>query len=80
MIRYGKETKKDTDKVLEAAVEYFGPEGQGLEITERDDCHVNFRGGGGFVSLQVCGENGTTKIDLSAREWEHQAQEFIARV
>lgn len=80
MIRYGKETKKDAHEILEEAVDFFGPEGEGLEVTERDDCHVNFRGAGGFVSLQVCGENGTTKIDLSAREWEHQAQQFINQI
>ena len=78
MIRYGKETKREPAQVLARAITYFGPEGQGLAVTEQDDCHVSFEGGGGFVTVRVCADKGKTEVDLAAREWERQARDFIS--
>lgn len=80
MIRYGKKTKLTTSQVLEKAVVYFGPKGQGLEIKEQDPRHVSFQGGGGFVTVQAdAGEKGTD-VDLTTKEWEFQAKQFIGEL
>lgn len=82
MIRYGKETNKNPEKILEYAIAYFGPEGEGLEVAEQDDCHVSLTGGGGFVTVSVCelDDGDGTDVDLTAREWEIQAKDFIAKL
>ena len=69
MIRLGKESKLSPTKVLEKTIEFFGPDGVGLEVKEHDEGCARFEGGGGHVFVQVCkGENGT-EVDLESREW-----------
>lgn len=80
MIRYGKHSKLSPAEVLAKAVAFFGPGGVGLNVTEQDECHISFEGGGGFVTISVCPKESGTEIELASREWDHQATEFIAKV
>jgi hypothetical protein len=80
MIHLGKESKLSPPKVLERAIEFFGPGGVGLEVKEQDESCTRFEGGGGFVFVRVCeGEKGT-EVDLEAREWEYQAKQFMGKI
>jgi hypothetical protein len=80
MIHLGKESKLSPAKVLEKAVQFFGPEGVGLEVKEQDEGCARFEGGGGHVFVRVCeGEKGT-EVDLEAREWEYQAKQFMGKI
>jgi hypothetical protein len=80
MIRYGKQTKLSAKEVLEKASAYFGPKGEGLEIREQDECHISFQGGGGYVTVQACPAEKVTDVDLTTKEWEFQAKEFIGKL
>jgi hypothetical protein len=54
MARYGKESKLSPAKVLEKALQFFGPGGLGLEVEEQGEGCVTFEGGGGHVFVQAC--------------------------
>jgi hypothetical protein len=54
MARYGKESKLSPDKVMEKALEFFGPGGLGLEVKEQGEDCATFEGGGGHVFVQAC--------------------------
>ena len=80
MARYGKESKLSPGKVLEKALEFFGPEGLGLEVKEQNECCANFEGGGGHVVVRV-GERGRgSEVDLETREWDYQVKQFMGKI
>jgi len=78
MVRYGKETKLSSTQVIEKAVKFFGPGGVGLEVQDQGPDCARFVGGGGFVSISLCQEEGRTHVDLTAREWDFQAKQFVS--
>jgi hypothetical protein len=59
---------------------FFGKDGQGLEVTEDSPDCLNFQGGGGFVNAVICRDEGKTKIELSAQEWEKQVEHFASKL
>lgn len=78
MARYGKETRRSPEQVLERALAFFGPGGLGLIVEERGECSIRLIGGGGYVVLHAlpC-ESGRTSVTLETREWDAQAMQFL---
>ncbi|HUV25271.1 MAG TPA: hypothetical protein VMW26_07565 [Methanomassiliicoccales archaeon] len=76
-MRYGVSTHLAPEKVIEKAVEYF--EKLGLEVTQRDEDSVCMEGGGGHVTLSVCGED-KMDVDILTEEWDQKVKEFIQRI
>jgi hypothetical protein len=78
-MRYEVTTKLSADEALERAFEHFGPQGEGLEITDRGEHGILFRGGGGFIA--VTAEPGErTVLALETREWDQAVLRFMSRV
>ena len=70
-------------RVLSAAVDYFGPGGLDLERTGSSPTSLSFRQGRGFVTVEALpSENASQKsrVQVSAREWERYAREFLDRL
>ena len=80
MINLEGKTKLTPEEALKRLKKYFGKGGQGLEITEENPSCVSFAGGGGYVNATVCQEDGKTKVNLVAQEWEYQAKEFLSQL
>jgi hypothetical protein len=76
-MRYGVSTHLTPEKVIEKSVEYF--EKLGLEVTQRDVDSVCMEGGGGHVTITVCGE-AKTEVDILTEEWDKKVKEFIQRI
>lgn len=69
--------KKEKDKVMKEAKDFF--EGR-LGLSLRDevkDCCLEFTTNQGFVNVQVSERNGKTAVTLRSREYERQAKRFI---
>jgi hypothetical protein len=82
MIRMGKGTGLAPTEVLDKAVAFFGPDGCGLEVEERDACCIRFVGAGGYVSVAVPVQEGSDEREVIAegREWESQIRQFMAEL
>jgi len=80
MIRYGKETRLPPQQVIEKAIHFFGPGGVGLDVIDQGTGCARFEGGGGYVSIACCEGEKRTQVDLEAREWEHQAGQFVGKL
>ncbi len=78
MINLEGKTKLSPEEVIKRLKKYFGKGGQGLELTEDNPLCLSFSGGGGYVTATVCTEEGKTRVNLVAQEWEHQAKEFLS--
>jgi hypothetical protein len=78
-LRYEVTTKLTPQEALERAIAYFGPGGQGLEITSKDDLSLAFQGGGGYVAITAQPGDKTT-LDLETREWDYAVQQFMKDV
>jgi len=78
MINLEGSTRLSTDEVMKRLKKYFGQGGQGLEVMEENPSCITFAGGGGTVNATVCTEEGKTKVNLVAQEWEYQAKEFLS--
>ena len=79
MARYGLETDKSPEEVIDQAVGFFGREGIGLNITERKECCISFEGGGGHVFLTVS-QDGKTDVELVTREWDYDVKRFVRQI
>ena len=77
MISLSKLSKLSGEEVLKKAVEFFGPEGYGLETREETSDHISFEGGGGHVTVAANPDGRKTSVEVTSREWDRQAKEFI---
>jgi hypothetical protein len=82
VILLGGETKQSVQHVLQQALEYFGPDGLGLEVTYQDAATVQLRGGGGYVDVRAEAQAGAdmTAVEIESREWEQQAEQFLGEI
>jgi hypothetical protein len=80
MALYSVRTRLSPDQVIERAVLAFGPEGLGLEISERDACCVTFLGGGGHITITPAAGEGRTTVDLETREWDYHVKRFMREI
>ena len=77
MLRMETKTKLSEAEVIKQAISHFGSGGYGLEVKEQSDCLVTFEGGGGGVSVATYVEEDKTAVEITSREWDYQAQEFL---
>lgn len=80
MAAYTKISKLAPDKVLEKAIRFFGPQGNGLTITAQGEGCATFEGGGGYVAISLCGDPQGTRVDLETREWDYDVQNFMSKI
>jgi len=82
VIVVSKESKQNAAKVLERAVDYFGPNGLGLDIMHRDATSVQLQGGGGHVVVRAQPQQATgkTEVEVESREWEYDAERFLGEI
>jgi hypothetical protein len=80
MLKLSKKSRHSAEEVVKRAVKFFGPEGYGLKVTEKDDCCATFEGGGGGVYVSTSTEKMGTTVDVESREWDFQAEEFLKKV
>jgi hypothetical protein len=79
MLRLAANTTKPAGEVIDAAVAFFGPDGTGLNVAHRAANQVQFEGGGGFVALEVTGQDGRNEVTAVTREWEADVRRFFER-
>jgi hypothetical protein len=80
MLKIGKESKLKPEEIIKEAVDYYGPKGYGLKVTEKDNCNVYLVGGGGSVRVSaVAGQKGSS-IDIESVEWDYQTKEFLSKI
>jgi len=59
---------------------FFGTKGLGLTMVEEAQGCLRFEGGGGYVTANLCEEEGRTKINLLTQEWERDVKRFAAEI
>ncbi len=80
MLKLSVKTKRKPEEVVKKALEFFGPSGYGLKVTEQSDTCAYFEGGGGGINVTACTDNTETSVDLETREWEYQVKEFAGEI
>ncbi len=82
MLNMERKTRLDSSKVINKAVDFFGPDGLGLDVVDTGDCCARFEGGGGFVFLRTQDLEGKrkTSVLMEGREWEVKIKEFMGRL
>lgn len=78
---YEKVSDFKCQQILEMAEKFF--QGEGLELEEDDNerC-LNFKGGGGFVTISCCKREQENKaeVELETREWDRQVKKFMRKI
>jgi hypothetical protein len=80
MINIEGTTKLTQEEVINSLKNYFGKDGQGLEVTDEQPSCLSFSGGGGSLTATICPEGDKTRVNLVAQEWEYQAKQFISQL
>jgi hypothetical protein len=80
MARYGFETGKKPEQIVQQAKTFFGKGGIGLDITEEEKCCLRFVGGGGHVHIVLDETTEPMTVTLETREWDYQVKQFMRRV
>lgn len=71
-------TKLSQEEVAKLATGFFGKHGLGLEVVDENPQLLYFKGGGGYVTANICSETGKTRVTLVTQEWEYQVKEFAS--
>ena len=79
MLRIENKTKLSEAEVIERAVKFFNGE-YGMEVKEKTECLATFEGGGGGVSVATCVEDDKTAVEITSREWDYQAKQFLEKI
>ena len=80
MLRIATKTKLTPSDVITNAVQFFGPEGFKLKITNKTETSASFDGGGGSIEISTCEGDGKTTVNFISREWDYQVKEFIRAI
>ena len=78
MINLEARTKLTPEQLASSLKKFFGKGGLGLELTEEAPLCLTFEGGGGYVTATFCLDEGKTRINLAAQEWDYQVKEFVS--
>lgn len=79
-MRYEVTTDATPREALEQAVIFFGPGGEGLQLTTKRPGSLIFQGGGGHVAITARPRGEETVLDLETHEWDVAVQKFMAQV
>jgi hypothetical protein len=83
MLRIGVKTKQSSDEVCRGAIQFFGPQGEGLKIADQRDNPpaIRFEGSVGMVEVVVIEKEKGTSVELaSSQEWDQQVQDFAREI
>jgi hypothetical protein len=80
VIKLSAESRLSPQEVTQRAIEFFGPEGYGLEITDQSDTCAYFKGGGGSIEVTACSEENKTEVTITSREWDYQVRQFLRSI
>jgi len=80
MLRIATKTKLTPSDVINNAIQFFGPEGFKLKITNKTETSASFDGGEGSIEISTCEGDGKTTVDFISREWDYQVKEFIRAI
>ena len=80
MLKIATKTKLSPEDAIKRAVEFFGPEGYGLEVKNQFPECAYFEGGGGGIEVTACADGKGTSVELLSLEWDYQAREFIKKL
>ena len=79
MINIERASRLKPEEVMGRLKAYF-ENGYGLRVTEENPSCISFSGSGGYVNASLCVDNGETRVNLTAQEWEYQAKEFLSQL
>ena len=82
-MRYEVKTHLTPPETMQEAIEYFGTQGVGLELTHQDHACLIFQGGGGHVAVTVDANGGgksQTTVQLETREWDYPVRKFMGKL
>ena len=80
MLKIATKTKLSPEEAIKQAIEFFGPDGYGLEVKDQAPSCAYFEGGGGGVQVTACIEGKQTSVELESREWDYQVKKFIGKI
>jgi len=80
MLSIEAKTKLKPEEVIKRAVDFFGPKGYKLKVTNQSSDCASFEGGGGGVEITTCVEGKRTSAEFTSREWDYQVKEFIGKI
>ena len=80
MLSIGAKTKLKPEEVVKKAIDFFGPKGYKLKVTDQSTDYASFEGGGGGVAVTTSIEGKQTSVDITSREWDYQVKEFIGNL
>ena len=67
MLSIEAKTKLKPEEVIKRAVDFFGPKGYKLKVTNQSSDCASFEGGGGGVEITTCVEGKRTSAEFTSR-------------
>ena len=58
MLRIATRTKLTPEQTIKKAIDFFGPNGYKLKVTEQTNDSVSFEGSGGSIGITACADKG----------------------
>ena len=80
MLRLVKKSRLVPEEAIKRALEFFGPKGYGLTVSQQSHGCATFEGAGGAVEITTCAEGKGSSVEVVSREWDEQAKEFLNKL
>ncbi len=82
MLRMEVKTKRSPNEVQQRAIQFFGPEGEGLQVADQRDNPpaIRFEGAGGMVEVVAIKDGDGSSVELASQEWDIQLQDFAEKI
>ncbi len=76
---YLMKSKHEPAKIIDQALKFFGPAGEGLDVKEQQENRLYFQGSGGYILVQASETAQGSEVELETREWDYSVKRFMER-
>jgi hypothetical protein len=80
MLNMEAKTRLEPEEVITRVKDYFGPNGEGLDIESEEDGCLSFCSPLGYVNANIFKRDQTTVLNLLTQEFEYQVKSFINKL
>ena len=84
MAHYCKNCQSPPSIILQKAIEFFGPDGLGLqvkeEIQEKTECSASLKARNGHIYVKACEIEKGSEIEVETRDWDEHVTQFLEKV
>ncbi len=83
MAHYCKICRYPPAKILQEAIEFFGPDGLGLQVKEKvqekNECSASLKAGNIYIYIKACEKENGSEVEVETCKWDDHVTQFLEK-